>query len=303
MREQKTNKPLRRFNPLNDFLFYKTMGEKGDEPQLAGFLNAVLVPSGRKPIETLEIIEKKPFIKEMLEGKSCILDVRAILSDETKVNIEVQLRDKRNMDRRSLFYWSKLYAGDMKEGQDYRELPDTITVNIVDYDFPHKGGAHTRFRLREASDPSLELTPAMEIHFINMVKWRKQGDKDLAGNPLHRWLVWLDPQSPPDLVEEVRNMDGAIAFADGRQAFVLRDEAALELYEMRQKAERDYRSEMAFARESGHAEGRLEGLEEGMEQGMKNVARNALAEGFSAEQVHKITGLDMAIIAGLRTGA
>jgi len=68
---------------------------------------------------------------------------------------------------------------------------------------------------------------------------------------------------------------------------------------MRQKVERDYRSEMAFARGLG----RLEGLEQGMEGDMRNVARNALAEDFSAEQVHKVTGLDMAIIAGLKTGA
>ena len=58
MNTNRNTKPSRRFNPLNDFLFYKTMGERGDEPQLIGFLNAVLMPSGRKPIETLEIIEK-----------------------------------------------------------------------------------------------------------------------------------------------------------------------------------------------------------------------------------------------------
>ena len=81
MNTRKKTEPSRRFNPLNDFLFYKTMGEKGDEPQLTGFLNAILAPSGRKPIETLEIIEKKTFVKDMLEGKSCCLDVAAILEE------------------------------------------------------------------------------------------------------------------------------------------------------------------------------------------------------------------------------
>jgi len=315
MRANENIEPSRRFNPLNDFLFYKTMGEKGDEPQLAGFLNAILAPSGRKPIETLEIIEKKPFVKDMLEGKSCTLDVRAVLSDGTKVNIEVQIRDKQNMDRRSLFYWSKLYAADMRKGQDYLKLPDTIAINIVDYDFPQGGGVHTRFRLREVSDPSLELTSAMEIHFINMVKWRKQADKDLAGNPLHRWLAWLDPQSPPELVEEVRTMDSAIALAEDRQAFVMHDDDARELYWRLQVAEMDRRAEMAFVREKGMREGREEGLEQGREEGLEQgleqgrlegeernavkIARNALAEGASIEFVHKITSLDMETIAGL----
>ena len=292
MKASKNTKPLRKFNPLNDFLFYKTMGEKGDEPQLIGFLNAVLVPSGRKPIESLEILEKKTFVKDVLEGKSCVLDVVAILSDETRVNIEVQLHDKHNMDRRSLFYWSKLYTETMKMGNDYEELPDAIAINIVNYDFPSEGGVHTRFRLREVSDPSVELTSAMEIHFINMVKWKKLKDKDLAGNPLHRWLAWLDPKSPPKLVEEVKGMDGTIAIADERQAFVMSDDEARELYEMREKAERDRRSEIAFAIKKGLLEGRAEGMEQ--------VARNALAKGATIEYVHEITGLDMKTIKNLR---
>ena len=41
----------------------------------------------------------------------------------------------------------------------------------VNYDFPQGGGAHTCFRLREVSNPAMELTDAIEIHFINVVKW------------------------------------------------------------------------------------------------------------------------------------
>ena len=97
MKTNENTGPQQRPNPLNDFLFYKTMGEKGDEPQLIGFLNAVLGPSGRKPVETVEILDKKIYVRDLLLGKSCSLDVRAVLSDGTRVNIEVQVRDKRNM--------------------------------------------------------------------------------------------------------------------------------------------------------------------------------------------------------------
>jgi hypothetical protein len=31
-----------RLNPLNDFLFLKTMGAKGDEEHILGFLNAAM---------------------------------------------------------------------------------------------------------------------------------------------------------------------------------------------------------------------------------------------------------------------
>ena len=53
----------------------------------------------------MEIMENKTFIKSVLEGKSCILDVLAVLRNGTKVNIEVQLSNQYNMERRSLFYW------------------------------------------------------------------------------------------------------------------------------------------------------------------------------------------------------
>jgi len=286
METENHDEPPQRLNPLNDFLFYKVMGEKGDEPQLIGFLDAVLAPSGRKPIASLAM-EDRAFVKDALAGKSCVLDVRATLSDGTRANIEVQLHDKRDMDRRSLFYWSKLYARDLRAGQGYRELPDTVAINVVGFDFPPGGGAHARFRLLEVSNPALELTGAMEIHFVNVVKWRKLERKDLAGNPLHRWLAWLDEKSPPELAEEAKGMDAAIMAASERQAHVMLDEQARDLYEMRQMAEMDRASELSFALEKGKME----------------IALNALAEGASLEFVQKITGLDMETIASLSASA
>jgi len=95
----------------------------------------------------------------------------AVLSDGTKVNIEVQLGNQRNMDRRSLYYWSKVYFESLNEGHDYLELPNVIAINIIDFDFLPGGNVHTYFNLREAENPSLILSGALEIHFINMVKW------------------------------------------------------------------------------------------------------------------------------------
>ena len=280
------HEPFQRFNPLNDYLFFKVMGEKGDEPQLLGFLNAVLGRSGKNPIESVEIKENKTFVKAILEGKSCILDVLAILHNGTKVNIEVQLSNRYNMERRSLFYWSKVYFDSLNSGQDYRELPNVIAINIVDFDFPPEGGVHTCFHLREATDPSLILSPVLEIHFVNMVKWRR-GEKDL-NDPLNRWLAWFDKESPPELVAEVASMDSAIMAANERQHFVIMDEDEYDEYWMQRKMEHDRISSLNGARMEGHAEEKLE------------IARNALTEGATPEFVRKITGLDIETINGLQ---
>jgi hypothetical protein len=47
-----------RLNPLNDYLFRKIMGEKGDEEQILSFLNEVLKQKVKNRLVSVEIIEK-----------------------------------------------------------------------------------------------------------------------------------------------------------------------------------------------------------------------------------------------------
>jgi hypothetical protein len=77
-----------RLNPLNDFAFQKSLGEKGDEEQLIGFLNAVLKRTGNDRIESVEIIENKDIPAEIVGGKMSKLDVLGRLVRGTKLNID-----------------------------------------------------------------------------------------------------------------------------------------------------------------------------------------------------------------------
>jgi hypothetical protein len=62
-----------RLNPLNDFLFFKVMGEKGDEEQLLGLLNAVLGTSGKNRLVSVEILGNRTFtIPVFTSGKTGI---------------------------------------------------------------------------------------------------------------------------------------------------------------------------------------------------------------------------------------
>jgi predicted transposase/invertase (TIGR01784 family) len=188
------------------------------------------------------------------------------------------------MDQRCLFYWSKVYSKSLNEGQDYRELPNVIAINIVDFDYPPGGDTHTCFHLREDSDPSLILTLTLEIHYINMVKWRKQREKDLAV-PLHRWLTWFDEKSPPELIEEVLSMDSAIKAA--YESFGCATQQEFEEWDLerrREKARFDMGSRLSGARREGREEQAIE------------IARNALTKGLSTEMIHDITGLDIETI-------
>ena len=283
MKTQNTTKPIGRFDPLNDYLFLKVFGEKGDEVQLLGFLNAVLGWAGDDRLVSVEILENRTFTAEFMGDKASVLDVRAKLSDGGRVNIEVQLSNLKNMDKRSLFYWSREYAAGIKGGQDYVNLDNVIAVNIIDFDFLATENFHTVFHLREDREPDIVLTGVLEIHFLNMVKWRRLEEKDIAGDPLHRWLTYFDRGSPPELIAEVKKMDDAIQTADERMVYVTGDEEAIHAYEMRQMA--------IYDKNTWILEAKMEGIEEGIAKANLEIARKMKAMGDSAERIQVITGL------------
>ena len=110
---------MERLNPLNDFLFLKLMGEEGSEVQCLAFLNAVLGAKsnrtggsqtsgsqtfGLQPINLIKILENRAITADVIGEKASILDVRAETDTGEKINIEVQLKDLHNMEKRSLFY-------------------------------------------------------------------------------------------------------------------------------------------------------------------------------------------------------
>jgi predicted transposase/invertase (TIGR01784 family) len=230
--ERLLNTPMRRPNPLDDYFFYKVMGEKGDEVQLLGFLNAVLGRTGDNRFTSVKILENKTFTPETVGDKSVTFDIRAVLQDKTRVNVEVQLRNQHNMDKRSLFYWSKEFVKSLKSGEDYQSLPDVIAINIVDFSFPPSKNYHTCFHLWEDREKDLLLTNSLEIHYVNMVQYRrtvgsKVREKDFHRDPLCRWLAWFNLSSSPELIVEVEKMDGAILAAADRLEELLADEDAV----------------------------------------------------------------------------
>jgi predicted transposase/invertase (TIGR01784 family) len=259
------------YDPLNDFLFYKIFGEKGDEVQLLGFLNAVLGKTGDDKFTSVTILEDKTLTAEFLGDKTSVLDVKAILQGKTKVNVEVQISNERNMEKRSLFYWSKEFTKDLKKGQDYSELPSVLAVNIVDFDYLETSDFHSCFHLRDDKERDIILTDALEIHFINMVRYRKMKGKDRLNDPLCRWLAWLDKNSKPEVLEEVVKMDTSILSADNKFSFVIEEEEEKAAYARREKAMYD---------EGSRTTGTI-----------RRIARKLKARGLPLEEIAEDTGL------------
>jgi predicted transposase/invertase (TIGR01784 family) len=286
--------PARQLDHLNDYLFYKVFGEKGDEIQLLGFLNAVLGRTGNDCFTSVEILEDKTFTPEMIGDKSVTFDVRAVLQDRTRVNVEAQIKNQYNMDKRSLYYLGREYNRSLESGGDYQDIPNVIAINIVAFDYPHSKNFHTCFHLKEDREPDIILTNSLEIHFINMVQYYRafgsklKRGKDILSDlvrdePLIPWLVWFDKKSPPGLVAEVVNMNTAIQAAQDRMVYLSGDEDAIRAYEVRFKAACDLTSMRNHAIRTGMAKGHAE---EKLE-----IARNLKKMGLSISQIAEGTGL------------
>ena len=87
------------------------------------------------------------------------------------INIEIQLKDEYNMIKRSLYYWSKLYEGQLENGENYQKLSRTICINLLDFNLLNHDKFHSAYRLKDC-ETNEELTDVMELHFIELKKMK-----------------------------------------------------------------------------------------------------------------------------------
>jgi predicted transposase/invertase (TIGR01784 family) len=283
-----------RINPLNDIAFQAAFGEKGDEEQLIAFLNSSLEATGRPAIQSVNIQEAKDLPPLTLGGKLGRLDVLAVLADGSKVDIEVQRENEHNFIERSLCYWAMNYFRSIHSGDDYAQLVTVICVNILDFGLIELPDYHTSFHIYEDTHKAFKLTDKLELHFLDMVKFRKLKEKNLAV-PLQRWLTYFDEHSPENLIKEVIDMDPAIEKVQEKMDWLSADDATYRKYLSLEKARLDYNSGMNWARK----EGEQIGEQIGEQNGIKTVAKKLKKLGEPVDKIIQATGLSMGEINNL----
>ena len=230
---------MERLKPLNDFIFKKLFGEKGDEPVLIAFLNAVLQKTRKEEIKEIVIKDNKELTKELINDKTGRIDVRATTVKGEEIDIEVQIKDQNNMDKRTLFYWSKLYLEGIKKGSDYKELNKVITINLLDFEYLETKQYHSSFHLWEDEQKDYMLTDLVEIHFIELPKFRALQNKDFKESSLQRWLAFLEKDINKNMLEELMNMEPAIKMAEEKLDYLSSDPYTIELYKAREDSEHE----------------------------------------------------------------
>ncbi|WP_019123222.1 Rpn family recombination-promoting nuclease/putative transposase [Brevibacillus massiliensis] len=291
-----------------DFAFKQVFGKAGNEPILRAFLNAALQLPKERQITSVKILNPE-INREYIEDKASVLDIHAKTEQGEHVNIEIQLTNKFDMEKRTLYYWSRIYSAQMQKGMPYTELVKTITINILNFRFLQETDRfHTIFHLYEDQEQFL-LTDVLEIHFMEipklMDKW-EQRTVNPYNNELERWLLLLEA----DDHEEIRKVLEVIAMRDPVMKRVFdewedlsRDEKKWVEYESRRKAILD---EMAAVREAeirqqrAREEGLAEGRTEGERQKAIQMAKKMLAKGKDVEEIVEFTELSVEEIEKLK---
>ena len=115
-----TQQPIT-LNRLNDIFFKYLLGSEERKNYTLNFLNTTLDLSGDAMFTDLTFADKeKP--PQMTDGKVSILDILAITNKGTRVNIEVQICKYRYMAERALYYWSRIYGGQLQKKESYDKL-------------------------------------------------------------------------------------------------------------------------------------------------------------------------------------
>jgi len=223
---------------------------------------------------TLEIIDNKELTRELINDKTAILDVRAKTEDGAQIDIEVQLTNQHNMDKRTLFYWGKLFNEKIAKGEDYKNLKKVITINILDFDYINLDKFHTKFHLWEDEEKDYMLTDLVEIHFIEVSKFNRLEKKNLKQDRLQRWLTFFNNDISEEKLKELMNMDTDIKRAEERLDYLSSDEKTIEIYKAREKSLHERANMINSAKDEGKIE----------------VIKNALKEGLGLDIISKITG-------------
>ena len=259
----------------NDFVFKKLFGEPGSEDILKSLLESTL----KEDITKLEIRRDTELIRDFKDDKLGIIDVRATINDKIKVNIEMQINNEYNINKRSFFYLSKLYVQDFKEGEFYKDLSKVIAINILDYNEFSDNRCHSIFRLKDQNNDESYYYDICEIHFFELSKIKRN---KLEGK-LWDWLRFIKTDNE-EVIQMLASNNDAIQKAKKKLETLSSDEEVRIIAESRAKYLSDYNSNMDAAREKGLSQGLKEGLERGLERGLEQ----GLEQGAYKNQVSNI---------------
>ena len=258
-------------SPTNDFCFKELM----QNPKIRkGFIAGILKKTPEEITETILLPAETR--RDYADEKLSILDVKVLLTDGTRMDLEMQVAYFGSWDKRVLFYLSKLYTEQIQKGDDYEKLKKCIHVGVLDFiRFPESEECYHKINLCNCKSGEI-YTDLLELHILELPKLPKvrakleQGEMVSDDEMVLQWMEFFSCKTQEDF-ETMAKQDEYMEEAVNTLFKLSADEQKRVDYEAREKAIRDDRAKLDWATKVGLEEGLAKGKAEGLAMASKIV--------------------------------
>jgi predicted transposase/invertase (TIGR01784 family) len=286
---------MERISPRVDLAFKKIFGVEENKDLLISLINSIVGAED----QVSEVTLLNPYNpKNFKTDKLSILDIKATNQDGKRFNIEIQISDEADYDKRALYYWAKIYTEQLKVAEDYSKLSKAIGIHILNFtSIPEVKKYHNVFHITE-KETGLLYFKDLELHTIELKKFSDSSDEELADivakvkNALDMWLAFLTRNdlliadnlpkelNDPNLKKAINVLSVMNFTPEEREAY----EDHLKWLRIEANTIRNYE-------QRGEIRGREEGKAEGENKKAIEIAKKMLSKNHSISDISDLTGL------------
>ena len=276
--EEKSNKPK------NDVIFKNLFSKVGNEDLLKEFLEEIV---GIK-IKKIEIQKEVELNKSHTKEKVGRLDLRVKINENIIVIIEMQLEDKCKMDKRAMYYASKIMASSLESGQTYNQIKNMYVISILDYNMLETEEYNTDTVIVDSKYRKYIVIDGIKFYFIELPKFREH--VKVPKTKLEEWLTFIDYENR-EMVNMAIAQNKLVEKAQKEYEYLTGDEATKRWQFLREKAILDERAAYINGKTKGKEEGKIVGRKEGKKIAKIETAKAMLKDKVNIEIIEKYTDI------------
>ena len=180
---------MEKIDPRVDIAFKKIFGVEENKDLLMSLVNSIV--SEEDTVAELTLMN--PYNpKNFRNDKLSVLDIKAKGADGKRFNIEIQISDEGDYDKRALYYWAKLYTEQLEVGDEYSSLCKAIGIHILNFtSIPESPNYHNVFHIKE-KEHNFKYFENLELHTIELKKFANSIVRNEFGDLISKIKTSLD---------------------------------------------------------------------------------------------------------------
>ena len=267
-------------DPKADLTFKKVFGEHPD--LVMSLLNALLPLEKGKEITDIHYLPPER-VPRTEEGKDSIVDVFCETNDKRQFIVEMQMYWSTNFMQRVLFNSSKVYVGQLKQGEPFSKLQPVYSLNLIDDIFEPKMEEYYHYYHLVHDKYTNKVIDGFHLVFVELKKFKPKTMTERKMQVL--WLRFLTEinayteEVPQELLDNPE-ISKAIRLVE-ESAYTREQLLGYDLFWDRVRRDKDTSEELREMKE------RIARLEHEKAESVRKMK----SKGYAVEDIAEITGL------------